>query len=205
MRRACRVIPVALLVSCVLSLGSCVREARVFRPEPTAAEAVQWHRKSPLYPGSPDPVDADEETEHAVTLDHAGEGYWIENEYEENAYALAEGKRLFVAFNCNGCHGNGGGGMGPPLMDSQWRYGHQPEQVFATIVEGRPNGMPSFGGRIPAYQIWQLAGYVRSLSGQVRRDAAPGRNDDMKAKPPENSKDRETPVDSPLAGSAEAG
>ena len=39
--------------------------------------------------------------------------------------------------------------MGPPLMDDKWIYGYEPEQVFATIVEGRPNGMPAFGGEDP--------------------------------------------------------
>ena len=125
------------------------------------------------------------------------------NNYEENAYALGEGKRLFSQFNCVGCHGNGGGGMGPPLLDAQWLYGYEQEQVFATIVEGRPNGMPSWGGKIPEYQIWQLAAYVRSMSGLVRKDAAPGRNDDMKSNPPENSKDPETPVDASAPNSPE--
>src|SRR5688572_30616511 len=86
-------------------------------------------------------------------------------EYGGNAYALSEGKRLYVAFNCNGCHANGGGGMGPALMDREWLYGHEPHEVFTTIAEGRPNGMPAFGAKAPAYQIWQLVAYVRSLSG----------------------------------------
>ena len=71
------------------------------------------------------------------------------DEYEENAYAIAEGKRLFSAYNCVGCHGHGGGGMGPPLMDDNWIYGEEPEQIFSTLVEGRPNGMPTFGAEDP--------------------------------------------------------
>jgi cytochrome c oxidase cbb3-type subunit 3 len=31
-------------------------------------------------------------------------------------------------------------------MDDQWVYGDAPQNLFATIVQGRPNGMPSFGG-----------------------------------------------------------
>ena len=69
-----------------------------------------------------------------------------------NAYARREGKRLFSWYNCIGCHANGGGGMGPPLMDDEWIYGSEPANIFATIVEGRPNGMPSFGGSIPETQ-----------------------------------------------------
>ena len=33
---------------------------------------------------------------------------------EANAYAVGEGQRLFVAFNCVGCHAHGGGGIGLP-------------------------------------------------------------------------------------------
>src|SRR5947209_12001632 len=63
-------------------------------------------------------------------------------DYQGNAYNLSEGKRLYSAFNCNGCHGSGGGGgMGPPLMDEKWLYGSEPEQIFTTITDGRPNGM----------------------------------------------------------------
>jgi len=116
---------------------------------------------------------------------------------------MAEGKRLFLQMNCTGCHANGGGAIGPALMDDKWIYGSQPDQIFATIVEGRPNGMPSFHGNLPDYQIWQLAAYVRSLSGQVPKDAAPGRNDNMHAKEPENSKDKEKPNDASLPAFAQ--
>ena len=68
---------------------------------------------------------------------------------EHNAYAVSEGKRLYNAYNCVGCHAHGGGGIGPPLLDKKWFYGSEPEQVYLSILQGRPNGMPSFRGRIP--------------------------------------------------------
>ena len=108
-------------------------------------------------------------------------------DYSRNAHALTEGKRLYSYMNCIGCHANGGGGMGPALIDEVWVYGSSPEEVYKTILHGRPNGMPAFAGRLPDYQIWQIAHYVRSISGLVRRDAAPGRSDRLKGKPPENS------------------
>ncbi len=80
-------------------------------------------------------------------------------------------------------------------MDEKWIYGGRIEQIFASIMEGRPNGMPSFRGKIPATQAWQLAAYVRSLSGQIAIDAAPQRNDHMKSNPPENSVDPVKPRD----------
>jgi cytochrome c oxidase cbb3-type subunit 3 len=84
--------------------------------------------------------------------------------YYDNAQAVADGKRLFGQYNCSGCHSNGGGGMGPSLMDDVWIYGGRLEQIHQTLVEGRPNGMPSWGGKIPDEQLWQLSAYVRSMS-----------------------------------------
>ena len=84
--------------------------------------------------------------------------------YYNNADAVNTGKRLFQQYNCSGCHSNGGGGMGPDLMDDVWIYGGRLEQIHQTLVEGRPNGMPSWGGKVPDEQLWQLSAYVRSMS-----------------------------------------
>ena len=102
--------------------------------------------------------------------------------YDDNAWAVSEGQRWFQAFNCNGCHANGGGGMGPALMDDVWIYGFGPENIRATIIEGRPNGMPSFRGRLTEQQAWELVAYVRSLGGLLRKDVEPGRSDSMNAR-----------------------
>ena len=110
-----------------------------------------------------------------------------------NAYEIAQGKRLFRWYNCAGCHSNGGGGMGPALMDDTWIYGHQPDAIFSTIMEGRPNGMPAFRGRIPESQVWQLVAYVRSMSGLVAADALPGRSDTLSPGEPELRRDRQEP------------
>jgi cytochrome c oxidase cbb3-type subunit 3 len=103
----------------------------------------------PLTPGAQKPV-----------VDESAEGRRIMNDPQQ----IAAGKQLFAAMNCNGCHFNGGGGMGPPLMDNIWIYGDSIENIGATIREGRPAGMPSFRGFLPEEQIWQVAAYVRSLS-----------------------------------------
>jgi len=114
---------------------------------------------------------------------------------ERSAWAVAEGKRLYQAFNCDGCHGRGGGGgMGPPLMDAAWIYGVAPDNVYASIVRGRPNGMPAFGGRVTESQAWQLVAYVRSLSGQPSRGARPGRDDHMQIRESEQARRAERPV-----------
>lgn len=111
--------------------------------------------------------------------------------YEESAWAANQGKRLYAWYNCNGCHANGGGGMGPALMDSEWRYGSDPASIFATIMQGRPNGMPSFGGHIPEDQVWQIVAYVRSMSGKLRKDVAPSRSDTLYPGNPENARPQE--------------
>jgi cytochrome c oxidase cbb3-type subunit 3 len=77
---------------------------------------------------------------------------------------IANGKRLYVAYNCNGCHFNGGGGIGPAFMDQSWTYGGELQDIHASIAEGRPNGMPVWGRKIPDTQIWEIAAYVHSLS-----------------------------------------
>ncbi len=110
--------------------------------------------------------------------------------HEENAYAVAQGKTLFRWFNCNGCHSAGGGGMGPALMDAAWIYGSERESVFKTIMDGRPNGMPAFRGRITDDQAWQLVAYVRSMSGWLAKDVAPGRADSLYPGEPENARDK---------------
>ncbi len=99
--------------------------------------------------------------------------------YETNAYQISQGQRLYAWMNCAGCHAHGGGGMGPPLMDDEWRYGGSMEQIAATILGGRRNGMPSFRGRITEQQAWQLAAFVRAQSAQPRQDALPGRADEL--------------------------
>ncbi|HYD50578.1 MAG TPA: cytochrome c [Terriglobales bacterium] len=117
----------------------------------------------------------------------------LENPYEHNAWALSEGQRLFRWYNCSGCHANGGGGMGPALTDDKWVYGSEPAQIFATIIEGRPNGMPSFRDKITDQEVWQLVTFVRSLSGMVRQDVASSRQDHMQVKPSALSLDQPQP------------
>jgi cytochrome c oxidase cbb3-type subunit 3 len=93
--------------------------------------------------------------------------------------------------NCVGCHSHGGGGMGPPLMDDEWRYGGRLEQIAATIAEGRPSGMPAWRGKLTEDQIWKLAAYVRSMSGQPSKDAVSSRADAMSATAPQTLVPRE--------------
>ena len=89
----------------------------------------------------------------------------LKNPYAGNPQRIAEGAKLFIAYNCLDCHGDGGSGaMGPSLQDGRWHFGATPGDVFQSIYEGRPDGMPSWGGRISDDQIWRLVAYVETLS-----------------------------------------
>jgi cytochrome c oxidase cbb3-type subunit 3 len=86
------------------------------------------------------------------------------NPYGKDPVALQEGRRLFVRYNCSGCHGgHAGGGMGPSLRDQTWIYGGTDADVFSSIAQGRAHGMPAWGTKVPEEQIWRLVAYIQSL------------------------------------------
>jgi cytochrome c oxidase cbb3-type subunit 3 len=85
-------------------------------------------------------------------------------QFDRKPRAIADGARLFDWYNCSGCHFHGAGGIGPSLMDDVWSYGNSIDQIYASIYQGRPNGMPSWAHKIPDEQLWEIAAYVRSLS-----------------------------------------
>jgi cytochrome c oxidase cbb3-type subunit III len=162
----CRASALCLAACWCLLCASCERERREYHTAPAPAQ-----ESTPLTdfrPGGSATQPPDPTALH----------------YERNAYHITEGGRLFRWYNCNGCHGAGGGAIGPALMDAQWRYGGRIDQIHASILDGRPNGMPAWRGKLTDVQAWQLAAYVRALSGNVPKDAAPSRRDAMAATPP---------------------
>ena len=153
-------------IACVIALTSCQREKRDLRPAPVQSALLgDAARESPLEPGGAKP---------AMT---------VSNPYAGNAYAISEGQRLYEWYNCSGCHSHGGGGMGPPLIKENWIYGGEPVNLFDTITKGRPNGMPTWGGRIPEYQIWQIIAFVRSMNQKEPKAATPARTDEIQVQP----------------------
>ena len=94
----------------------------------------------------------------------APKGVVLKNPYEGSAGAVATGAKLFVAYNCADCHGaDGSGAMGPSLADGRWHFGGEPGEIFESIYQGRPEGMPAWGSLISPDQVWLLATYVKSL------------------------------------------
>jgi cytochrome c oxidase cbb3-type subunit 3 len=177
--RVRRCVAVAAAVALTFTLA-CKREERRFNDSSPSAPAYAAVTLDTLQPGVPS---------RELTVKSPSEG---------NAYDISQGKQLFEQWNCSGCHSHGGGGMGPPLMDNEWIYGSSPENIVATIVEGRPNGMPSFRNRITNNQLGQLAASVRSMAGLEAKAPSPGRNDEMQYKVDE----QRTPIRTPRASSS---
>jgi cytochrome c oxidase cbb3-type subunit 3 len=81
---------------------------------------------------------------------------------------MQRGMRYFLSFNCVGCHApNGGGGMGPALSNRAFVYGSDPANVYLSISQGRPNGMPAWGAALPDGVIWDLVSYIGSISKEA--------------------------------------
>lgn len=158
-----------------LIVASCERESRPFQIPAATANAMK-PALVPLFAGGVS-------TAPAQT-----------SPFQENAWGISEGKRFFDLYNCSGCHAHGGGSIGPPLMDDAWIYGPQPANIFETIVEGRPNGMPSYRGKISDAQVWQLVAFIQSMNGRAPLAALPGRSDHLSGGTPENLRPAETPV-----------
>jgi cytochrome c oxidase cbb3-type subunit 3 len=160
----------------LLLVAGCGREERDFREIPPGATASTAVQTTELQAGP------------KTTDPSAGA-------YQESRWAVSQGQTFYEQYNCAGCHSpGGGGGMGPPLNDEEWIYGSDPENLFDTIVEGRPNGMPSFRGRIDDAQLWQLVAYVRSMSGLTPRDTWATRADHMQEARPDRSAEPQHPL-----------
>lgn len=106
----------------------------------------------------------------------AGEnpGTTIQSPYAGNPVAIEQGREIFVEMNCAGCHGgHAGGGIGPDLRpDHIFRYGNTPADLFDSISEGRAEGMPAWGTKLPPDVIWKLVAYVKSLGTAAEPDKA---------------------------------
>jgi cytochrome c oxidase cbb3-type subunit III len=160
----------------MLGVVACEREVRPFQDLSAASARSQKPMLSPLYAGPQAPPTPEN------------------SPYQKNAYGIAEGKRLFDAYNCSGCHAHGGGGMGPALMDDRWIYGSHPANIFESIVEGRPNGMPSWRNKIPDSEVWKLVAFVQAMSGNAPIAALSGRSDHMRYSTPENARRAQLPL-----------
>ena len=87
-------------------------------------------------------------------------------ELAKDQQAMAIGDRLFMN-NCAQCHGSDARGStgSPNLTDGQWNWGGTPEQIHATIAQGRTGIMTPMAAAVGSSDdVRNLANYVLSLS-----------------------------------------
>ncbi|HEY0178822.1 MAG TPA: cytochrome c [Dokdonella sp.] len=148
----------ALVAALALGVAACDRHAATsVEQAPPDRPSTQGTAVSTLFPGGGAPPAADPT---GAT-------------YDGEPQAIAEGKRLFDWYNCSGCHFHGAGGMGPSLIDSQWIYGDHIDQIYASIYQGRPNGMPAWGAKLSSTEIWELAAYIRAAGREAAGQPLP--------------------------------
>jgi cytochrome c oxidase cbb3-type subunit 3 len=159
------------LIAAVLVAAACEPSPAEHPNEPMGQGTLAAVRTSALEAGAAPGIPSD--------------GRGLINPLADDPAAARDGERLYGSMNCTGCHGaRGGGGIGPPFADNDWIYGGEPGQIFASIAQGRPNGMPSFGGRLPSESIWRIVSFVQSLTPPAARRgvtsgaAADGRRQD---------------------------
>lgn len=94
----------------------------------------------------------------------------VDNPVAGNPEAEQRGMSYFATFNCVGCHApNAGGGMGPSLSNRFFVYGGDPANIYLSIYQGRPNGMPAWGATLPESVIWDLVAYIEAISKEPRK------------------------------------
>jgi mono/diheme cytochrome c family protein len=105
----------------------------------------------------------------------------LKNPYTDKPEAIEEGRKIYMGYSCNGCHGGGGGGgMCPPLTNEVWVYGSDDDTLFRLVtlgtVELQKTGymrkgresvvgpMPAFGELIKSEdELWKIIAFIRSV------------------------------------------
>ena len=101
----------------------------------------------------------------------------LKNPYNKDDPKLVEeGRKIYLGYSCNGCHGGtGGGGMCPPLTNDIWVYGDDDDTLFRLIALGtdklgRPRKrtervkgpMPPFEELFDtADELWKIMAFIR--------------------------------------------
>lgn len=101
---------------------------------------------------------------------------------ELNGYAVSAGDAVFKTW-CAQCHGSGAAGAKgyPNLLDNDWLWGGDIENIYLTVKHGirneedddaRYSEMPAFGELLEKEEIEQVVNFVMTLSGEEPIDAA---------------------------------
>ncbi|MDP0496802.1 MAG: cbb3-type cytochrome c oxidase N-terminal domain-containing protein [Verrucomicrobiota bacterium JB024] len=85
---------------------------------------------------------------------------------EANPEIVASGEATFMA-NCAACHKTDlTGDIGENLVDNQWKHGHLPANIYATITDGvLEKGMPSWGNLLGQQKITEVVAFILSKHG----------------------------------------
>lgn len=150
-------------------------------PAPLPMQLAQTPAPSPAPAGAPAAADAPPSKILAAVS--AAEKGTLKNPYTDKPDAIAEGKKLYLSYSCNGCHGGGGGGgMCPPLTNDVWVYGSDDDTLFRLITLGSVDlqkagygrkGREGVVGPMPAYkdilktedELWKIIAFIRSVHG----------------------------------------
>lgn len=114
----------------------------------------------------------------------------LKSPYADYASVAEEGRKVYLAAGCNGCHGMGGGGMGPPLTNEVWVYGKDDDTLFRLIALGSDElqkqgysrkgsenvvgPMPPFGGIVKSDDdMWKIIAWIRSVNPSSAAASAP--------------------------------
>ncbi|TAN40248.1 MAG: c-type cytochrome [Nitrospirae bacterium] len=92
-----------------------------------------------------------------------GAEHQTKNPYEGKAKMVKEGQKLYD-YNCKSCHGEGAkGDVCPDLTVKKKKYGNSDTELFKTIAQGQPGGMPNWDKTLGTEKIWKIVTYLRSL------------------------------------------
>ncbi len=124
-----------------------------------------------------------------VTAQAAEKGS-LKNPHSDYESVAAEGRKIYMAAGCNGCHGGtGGGGMGPPLTNPIWVYGADDDTLFRVIALGSDGlqeqgfsrkGSEAVVGPMPAQgtivksndDMWKIIAWIRSINPASADDSS---------------------------------
>lgn len=159
----------SLLIFAVSVSGACGDESSAAQAPQASAQKKTTETPGALGSRYPDGGDSLRLIAHdenlPVGFPAGGSLMTLVNPYEGDRRAIETGGQLYVSYNCIDCHGaDGSGAMAPSFADGRWHFGGSAGAVFESIYQGRPDGMPQWGGRISNDQIWMLTAYVRSLA-----------------------------------------
>ncbi|HEX6598153.1 MAG TPA: c-type cytochrome [Gemmatimonadaceae bacterium] len=178
--RGSRAVALVVAASAVLALGACGRDTQDVRGGAQGDVTLPQQQGKVAKATDTTGLPPEGALARVAVGDLAGVGNntldaQVANPYANDRAAVEVGHEMFVNMNCASCHGYDlKGGMGPDLTDTYWRYGGSPADIYKSIYEGRPQGMPAWGRALPPQVIWKVVSYIQSKGGTF-----PGRLADL--------------------------